>query len=114
MALGLLVAILRQPGVSHVRRWIGMLTDYAAMGAIMCIQGEPLSPLYAVLPVGDDRQRHALRQSLPARRHGAGHRLSFLRRDPAVAVLARQPYLSWGLLIGLVAVPLYFARCCRP
>ena len=48
VAVGLLVAILIQPGVSHVRRWIGMLTDYSAMGAIMCIEGEPAAPLYAV------------------------------------------------------------------
>ena len=47
VALGLLAAILLEPGVSHVRRWIGMLTDYSAMGAIMCIQGEPAAPLYA-------------------------------------------------------------------
>ena len=47
VSVGLMVAILMRPGVSHVRRWIGMLTDYSAMGAIMCIEGEPASPLYA-------------------------------------------------------------------
>ncbi len=48
VAVGLLAAIIARPGASPIRRWIGMLTDYSAMGWIMCIQGEPASPLYAV------------------------------------------------------------------
>src|SRR5262245_26098576 len=48
IAVALLVAIVMHTGSSPVRRWIGMLTDYSAMGAIMCIQGEVASPLYAV------------------------------------------------------------------
>ena len=107
VAVGLLVAILMHPGVSHARRWIGMLTDYSAMGMIMCIEGEPVSPLYAVylwVTIGNGMRY--------------GHR--YLRAATALASVSffavilispywhPNPYLSWGLLLGLIAVPLYF------
>jgi len=107
VASGLLVAIIEQPGVSHVRRWIGMLTDYAAIGAIMCLEGETASPLYAVflwVTVGN----------------GMRYGNRYLRFATAMATLSfavvlwvspywrANVYLSWGLLIGLAAVPLYF------
>ena len=107
VAVGLLVAILIQPGVSHVRRWIGMLTDYSAMGAIMCIEGEPAAPLYAVylwVTIGNGM------------RYGS----TYLRIATALATASflavilispywrANPYLAWGLLLGLGAVPLYF------
>jgi two-component system, sensor histidine kinase RpfC len=90
-----------------VRRWIGMLTDYTAMGWIMCIQGEPASPLYAIylwVTIGNGMRY--------------GHR--YLRAATALATVSfflvvmispyweANPYLSWGLLLGLGAVPLYF------
>ncbi|HJW45856.1 MAG TPA: ATP-binding protein [Lysobacter sp.] len=107
VALGLLVSILQKPGVSHVRRWVGMLTDYSAMGMIMCIEGEAASPLYAVylwVTIGNGMRY--------------GHR--YLRAATALATASflgvilispywrANPYLSWGLLLGLGAVPLYF------
>jgi len=107
VALGLLVAMLEQPGVSHVRRWIGMLVDYCAIGAIMSLEGEKASPLYAVflwVTIGN----------------GMRYGNRYLRVATAMAsvsfgiVISISPYwrantfLSWGLLIGLSAVPLYF------
>ena len=107
VALGLLAAIIRQPGVSHVRRWIGMLADYCAIGAIMCLEGDTASPLYAVflwVTVGN----------------GMRYGNRYLRVATAMATVSfaiviwlspywrANPYLSWGLLIGLAAVPLYF------
>jgi two-component system sensor histidine kinase RpfC len=107
VALGLLVAMLEQPGVSHVRRWIGMLADYCAIGAIMSLEGEKASPLYAVflwVTIGN----------------GMRYGNRYLRFATAMAtisfalVISISPYwqantfLSWGLLIGLAAVPLYF------
>ena len=107
VASGLLVAMLKQPGISHPRRWIGMLADYAAIGAIMCLEGETGSPLYAVflwVTIGNGM------------RYGS----RYLRFATAMAVLSfvvvitvspywhANPFLSWGLLIGLAAVPLYF------
>ena len=35
------------PGVSYARRWVGMITDYVAMGAMMTL-GPELAPLYVV------------------------------------------------------------------
>jgi two-component system sensor histidine kinase RpfC len=107
VAFGLLAMQLRNPGVSHVRRWIGMLADYGAIGAIMCIEGEPVTPLYSVylwVTVGNGMRY--------------GHR--YLRAATALATLSflcvtrispywlANPFLSWGLLLGLAAVPLYF------
>lgn len=112
VALVLLVAIVMQPGSSATRRWIGMLTDYSAMGWIMCIQGEPASPLYAVylwVTIGNGMRY--------------GHR--YLRAATALASVSffvviqlspywkGNPYLSWGLLLGLTAIPLYFDSLLR-
>jgi two-component system sensor histidine kinase RpfC len=107
VATGLLLAILEQPGVSHVRRWIGMLADYAAIGAIMCLEGAVASPLFSVflwVTIGN----------------GMRYGNRYLRFATAMAVLSfgtvlslspfwqAIPYLGWGLLVGLAAVPLYF------
>jgi two-component system sensor histidine kinase RpfC len=73
----------------------------------MCIQGEPASPLYAIylwVTIGNGMRY--------------GHR--YLRAATALATVSfflvvmispyweANPYLSWGLLLGLGAVPLYF------
>lgn len=112
VALGLFAAILWRPGVSHARRWIGMLTDYSALGAIACIEGEPAAPLYAVflwVTIGNGMRY--------------GHR--YLRLATALAATSflmvvllspywrANPYLAWGLLVGLIAVPLYFDSLLR-
>lgn len=107
VALGLLVWMIGRPGSSHVRRVVGMLTDYSAIGAIMCMEGEHATPLYAVflwVTIGN----------------GLRYGSRYLRIATAMAVLSfiaviefstywrANLYLSWGLLIGLAAVPLYF------
>jgi len=107
LSLGLLVAILYRPAPSHVRRWIGMLADYAAMGGVMYLQGEPAAPLYAVylwVTIGN----------------GMRYGPMYLYAATALAVLSfgtmvqltpfwrQNGYLSWGLLLGLAAVPMYF------
>ena len=107
VALGLLVAMLRQPGISHRRRWIGMLADYSAIGAIMCLQGEQASPLYAVflwVTIGNG-MRYGNRY---LRWATALATLSFLAVITLSPYWRANVYLSWGLLIGLAAVPLYF------
>ncbi|MEH6418645.1 ATP-binding protein [Pseudomonas sp. CGJS7] len=107
VSVGLMVAILMRPGVSHVRRWIGMLTDYSAMGAIMCIEGEPASPLYAVylwVTIGNG-MRYGNRYLRIATALAS---LSFFSVIMISPYWRANPYLSWGLLIGLAAVPLYF------
>lgn len=108
VSFGLLAAILRQPGVSHTRRWIGMISDYAAMGMVMYSLGETGSPLYSIylwVTIGNGL------------RYGTRYLYSAIAlATPSFAcVILLTPYwqanslLSWGLLIGLIAIPLYFA-----
>jgi two-component system sensor histidine kinase RpfC len=107
IAVALLVAIVMHPGSSPVRRWIGMLTDYSAMGAIMCLQGEVASPLYAVylwVTIGNGmRYGHYYLRAATALATA-----SFLGVILISPYWRGNPYLSWGLLLGLGAVPLYF------
>ena len=108
LSIGLLTAILASPRPSELRRWIGMLADYAAMGGVMHLQGETAAPLYAVflwVTIGNGM------------RYGPSYLvyaivlagLSFTAMIRATPYWLDNPYLSWGLLIGLIAVPLYFA-----
>lgn len=112
VSLGLMAAILIRPQVSHTRRLIGMVLDYTCTGTIMAIQGEPASPLYAVclwVTIGN----------------GLRYGSNYLRAATAMASLCflaailispywkANPYLSWGLWIGLIAVPLYFDSLLR-
>ena len=108
LSIGLLVAILWSPMPSNPRRWIGMLADYTAMGAVMYLQGETASPLYAVylwVTIGNG-MRYGTRYLFAATALAS---LSFLLMMRITPYWQDNPYLSWGLLIGLIAVPLYFA-----
>lgn len=108
LSLALLVGILLQPRVSHVRRWIGMLADYAAIGAVMCIGGEPVTPLYSVylwVTIGNGL-RYGTRYLYAATVLAS---LSFLLAIQLTPYWQANAYLAWGLLIGLIAIPLYFA-----
>ena len=107
-ALGLLGAILVSPAPSDVRRWIGMLLDYSAMGGVMYLQGESASPLYAVylwVTIGNG-MRYGPHYLFSATALAAVSFAVMMRTTP---YWLQNPYLSWGLLLGLIAVPLYFA-----
>ncbi|HYG08147.1 MAG TPA: response regulator [Stenotrophomonas sp.] len=107
VAVGLMAAILARPQVSHVRRWIGMCTDYVCMGAIMSIQGEPAAPLYAVcmwVTIGNG-MRYGSSYLRAATALGG---LCFLMAILLSPYWQANPYLAWGLLLGLIAIPLYF------
>ncbi|MEZ5462412.1 ATP-binding protein [Dokdonella sp.] len=99
------------PGVSHVRRWIGMILDYSAMGAMMTL-GPQLAPLYVIylwVTIGN-----GLRY---------GPRFLFAAVCLAVAsflyVILSTPYwqengpLAWGLLGGLILIPGYLTSLLR-
>ena len=108
LSLLLLAAILHNPGISHVRRWIGMVADYAAIGAVMTLQGETASPLYSGylwVTIGNGL-RFGNRYLYYAT---ALSTLSFLVMMQITPYWQHSPYLSWGLLAGAAAVPLYFA-----
>ena len=107
VAVSLMAAILRRPQVSHVRRCIGMFTDYVCMGAIMAIQGEPAAPLYAVImwvTIGNG-MRYGSNYLRAATALGG---LCFLVAVVFSPYWQGNPYLAWGLLLGLIAIPLYF------
>ena len=108
LSLGLIAAIVMAPQPSHPRRWLGMLSDYAAMGGVMYLQGESAAPLYAVylwVTIGNG-MRYGPRYLFAATALAA---ISFGAMMLSTDYWLANPYLSWGLLIGLVAVPLYFA-----
>ncbi|TCT23219.1 ATP-binding protein [Thermomonas haemolytica] len=112
LSLGLLAAILAAPAPSHVRRWIGMLADYAALAGVMHLQGEQAAPLYAVylwVTIGNGMRygpRYLYAATLLA---VASFGTVMLTTD----YWQENDYLSGGLLIGLGAVPLYFASLLR-
>ncbi len=108
VSIVLLIGILVNPGPSHDRRWVGMLADYAAMGWVMHLLGESGSPLYAVylwVTIGNG-MRYGPRYLYAATALAA---ISFFVVIRITDYWLVNPYLSWGLLLGLIAVPLYFA-----
>ena len=49
VGLGIVAAIFARPHVSHRRRFIGMISDYALMGTAMIELSEPLAWVYVIL-----------------------------------------------------------------
>jgi len=101
-----------RPGVSHLRRAIGMASDYGLMAAAMVRLGEPLAWVYVIIlwvTIGNGLR--------------FGHRYLLAAVGAAVAsfgiVLLLSEYwtrnlpLGLGLLFGLVAVPLYLSGLLR-
>ncbi len=108
----ILAWIVAAPSVSHPRRVLGMLSDYGLMGAAMLAMGEPLAWVYVILmwvTIGNGL-RYGSRYLYAA--------IAFAFVSFGVA-LAGNAYwqdnlsLGVGLLIGLVAVPLYLSRLLR-
>jgi len=112
VGLGLVLGIIERPGVSHARRVIGMVSDYGLMGAAMIRLGEPLAWVYVIImwvTVGNGLR--------------FGNRYLFAAVAAAVASFGMTLLFSdyWranlslgiGLLLGLVAVPLYLSGLLR-
>ncbi|MDR7134589.1 two-component system sensor histidine kinase RpfC [Lysobacter niastensis] len=108
----LIVWIFASPGPSHVRRMIGMLSDYGLMGLAMVHMGEPLAWVYVILmwvTVGN----------------GLRYGSNYLNAAVAMAFISfgvvielndywiRNRVLAVGLLIGLVAIPFYLSGLLR-
>ena len=104
--------ILWKPDVSHVRRAVGMVSDYGLMAAAMVRLGEPLAWVYVIIlwvTIGNGLR--------------FGHRYLLVAIGAAVvsfgSVLAFSDYwghnrqLGLGLLFGLIAVPLYLSGLLR-
>ncbi|NZA25722.1 response regulator [Luteimonas sp. SJ-92] len=108
----ILVGIVANPRTSHLRRVVGMLSDYGLMGAAMTLMGGPLAWVYVIVmwvTVGNGLR--------------FGNRYLYAAMAMAVlsfgTALAANPYwyanlsLGIGLLVGLVAIPLYLSGLLR-
>ena len=104
--------ILWAPGKSNVRRIIGMVADYGLMSTAMALMGEPLAWLYVIMmwvTVGN-----GLRYG---NRFLAGA-VSMAASGFAVVLLTNAYWgnnlsLGIGLLVGLIAVPMYLSGLLR-
>ncbi len=112
VGLGIVAAIFVRPHVSHRRRFIGMISDYALMGTAMIELSEPLAWVYVILmwvTVGNGLR--------------FGYRYLGAAITMAVttfgAVIYYSPYwsenpsLAIGLLLGLAAIPMYLSGLLR-
>ena len=112
VALGIVAWLLAQPGVSYTRRILGMIADYSLMGVGMVLLGELLAPMYVVLlwvTVGNGL-RYGPRFLYAAIGFAAITFATVILRTP---YWQANPWLAWGLLVGLVAVPLYLSSLLR-
>ncbi|GAB2503222.1 hybrid sensor histidine kinase/response regulator [Arenimonas alkanexedens] len=112
LGLGLVIAIMVSPGISHPRRVVGMLADYGTLAAMMMVKGEVLAPLYVIVlwvTVGNGL-RYGSRYLFAAMGLAA---VTFLVVIQTTAYWQQNPYLAWGLLLGLVAIPSYLISLLR-
>jgi two-component system sensor histidine kinase RpfC len=112
VGIGLLAAIALQPGVSHPRRWIGMLADYATLTALMVLSPAALAPLYVIIlwvTMGNGL-RYGGRYLFAAAVLAVA---SFFTVILDSAYWRDQPYLAVGLLVGLIAIPVYMSSLLR-
>lgn len=112
VAFAILAWILARPGVSAPRRVLGMIADYSLMGVGMVLLGELLAPMYVVLmwvTVGNGL-RYGPRFLYAAIMFAAAAFVIVILNTP---YWQANPWLAWGLLVGLVAVPLYLSSLLR-
>lgn len=112
VGLGLLAGIVRWPGVSHLRRWIGMIADYSTLAALMSLDAPSLAPLYVIVlwvTIGNGLRYGTTYLYTAASVAGA----SFLAVILANPYWRDQPYLAAGLWLGLVAIPAYLSSLLR-
>ncbi len=112
VALGIVGWLVWRPGVSHPRRVLGMIADYSLMGVGLFLLGDLLAWLYVVImwvTVGNGLR-------FGPRYLYAAIGFAFVTFGTAIALT---PYwqqnlpLAVGLLVGLVAVPLYLSSLLR-
>lgn len=108
----LIAWIIVQPGVSHVRRVLGMLADYGLVALAMMRMGEPMAWVYVLLmwiTIGNGLRFGVRYLWLGMLLAAAGFGLVLLLTPYWVAHTS----LGIGLLLGLVAIPLYLSRLLR-
>ena len=112
VGIGLVALIVIAPAPSHLRRWIGMLADYGTLTALMLLDPVALAPLYIIVlwvTIGNGL-RYGRNYLLASATLGAA---SFLGVVLGTDYWRGQPMLAVGLLVGLLAIPLYMASLLR-
>ena len=112
LGLGIVIAIVLRPGVSHARRVVGMLADYSTLAAMMILKGEVLAPLYVIIlwvTVGNGL-RFGTTYLFAAMGLAVATFLTVILSTP---YWRDNPYVAWGLLVGLVAIPGYLISLLR-
>jgi two-component system sensor histidine kinase RpfC len=109
LILGWIVA---DPRVCHPRRVLGMLSDYGLMGAAMLVMGEPLAWVYVIM------MWVTIGNGLRFGNHYLLAAIGFASVSFGVVVSGNAYWqenlsLGGGLLLGLIAVPLYLSRLLR-
>ena len=108
VGIGLVLAIIARPGVSPLRRFIGMVADYGSISALMVLLGELTAPLYVVLmwvTIGNGL-RFGTRYLYYAIAMAASGFTAVIMLTP---YWKANPSMAWGLLLGLVAIPMYLS-----
>ena len=112
LGFGLVVAIFIKPKPSTVRRVIGMLADYATLGAMMVLYDRALAPLFVVylwVTIGNGLRYGPRFLAGAIALAGASFLFVITNSD----YWADNQALAWGLLIGLVAIPAYLSSLLR-
>ncbi|MCD9030346.1 response regulator [Luteimonas sp. Y-2-2-4F] len=112
VAFAILGWLLARPGVSHPRRLLGMAADYSLMGTGMVLLGEALAPMYVIIlwvTVGNGLRFGPRYLNLAV----ACATATFAIVLVATPYWLENPWIGWGLLIGLAAVPLYLNSLLR-
>ena len=112
VGIGRVALIVIAPAPSHLRRWIGMLADYGTLTALMLLDPVALAPLYIIVlwvTIGNGL-RYGRNYLLASATLGAA---SFLGVVLGTDYWRGQPMLAVGLLVGLLAIPLYMASLLR-
>jgi two-component system sensor histidine kinase RpfC len=111
-AMLLLLEVLRHPHKSNLRRWFGMLLDYSMIAFLMVVDGRKAAPVYVVLmwiTIGN-----GLRYGPQFLRLAVLHAfVAFTAVLLLTPYWKANPYIGWGLLVGLIAVPLYLSSLLR-
>ena len=104
--------LLARPGISMPRRVLGMFADYSLMGVGLHLLGDLLAPLYVIIlwvTIGNGL-RYGPRFLFAAIGFAF---VTFLTVITTTPYWQQNPWIAWGLLVGLVAVPLYLSSLLR-
>ena len=100
--------ITARPAASHPRRLLGMCVDYSLMGVGMYLLGQLLAPMYVIIlwvTIGN-----GLRYGPRYLNLAIGFAcVTFLTVILSTPYWQANPWIGWGLLVGLIAVPLYLS-----